>query len=140
MRSEADQLKRTWDMLDHLPRPAPAPDFTQRTMERITVHSPRVRSRWQLPIRWRPYAIGVGWAAGVLVAAAAGFAAARLAAPNATEIGTAPEPVIDHELLLRDRRVIENRRLYEHALTVEYLRALANPDDPDLFAGDGSGF
>src|SRR5262249_41070651 len=32
-RAEADALKRTWELLDYLPRPEPSPSFTHRTLE-----------------------------------------------------------------------------------------------------------
>src|SRR5262245_39880749 len=34
-RAEADALKRTWDLLDYLPRTEPSQLFTARTLERI---------------------------------------------------------------------------------------------------------
>ena len=34
-RAEADGLKRTWDLLDFLPKSEPSPDFTHRTMDRL---------------------------------------------------------------------------------------------------------
>ena len=51
-RAEATALKKTWDLLDFLPRTEPSPSFTHRTMERLT------------PIRTgandRPAAAGLG--------------------------------------------------------------------------------
>ena len=35
VRAEADALKRTWDLLDHLPRSEPSPNFTERTLSSI---------------------------------------------------------------------------------------------------------
>ena len=35
VRAEADALKKTWDLLDYLPRPEPSPHFTERTISRI---------------------------------------------------------------------------------------------------------
>jgi anti-sigma factor RsiW len=35
VRAEADALKRTWDLLDYLPRPEPSPNFTERTLSRL---------------------------------------------------------------------------------------------------------
>src|SRR5437868_11148888 len=39
-RAEADQMKRAWDLLDYLPRAEPKPDFTGRTMSRLTALRP----------------------------------------------------------------------------------------------------
>lgn len=35
VRAQADALKKTWELLDHLPRPEPTPNFTERTVSRI---------------------------------------------------------------------------------------------------------
>lgn len=35
VRAEADALKKTWDLLDYLPRSEPSPSFTERTISRI---------------------------------------------------------------------------------------------------------
>src|SRR4051794_1130478 len=35
VRAEAETLKRTWDLLDFLPRPEPSPSFTQRTLSKV---------------------------------------------------------------------------------------------------------
>ena len=34
-RAEADALKKTWDLLDYLPKPEPSPSFTERTLSRL---------------------------------------------------------------------------------------------------------
>src|SRR2546423_15225564 len=35
-RAEAEALRRTWEMLDYLPRPEPTATFSSRTLERVT--------------------------------------------------------------------------------------------------------
>src|ERR1043165_3804099 len=35
MRAEADALKRTWELLDHLPRAEPDSSFTTRTLDKL---------------------------------------------------------------------------------------------------------
>ena len=35
-RAEADALRRTWELLDYLPRPEPSARFTHRTLERLS--------------------------------------------------------------------------------------------------------
>src|SRR3954467_5059323 len=37
VRNEADTLKRTWDLLDYLPKPEPSPNFTNKTLDRISM-------------------------------------------------------------------------------------------------------
>src|SRR5439155_7859892 len=38
-RAEIDALKQTWGMLDFLPKASPSPNFTNRTMERLTLEN-----------------------------------------------------------------------------------------------------
>lgn len=138
-RTEVDQLRRTWDLLDYLPKPSPSPSFTHQTMERLAIQTVPSRTPWWLSPRWRPAALTVGLAASALIASGVGFAGARLLAPASKTPGHLASPDVDTEALARDRRVIENRRLYERVVSIEFLRELANPDDPDLFGDDSSG-
>ncbi len=138
-RAEVNELKRVWECLDQLPRPTPSPDFTQQTMERLTVVSAAQPPAASVSARWRPLILPIGWAAAALLAIGIGFAGTRLLSPPKEAAETVVAPEIDTETLARDRRVIENRRLYEHAVNIDFLRALANPDDPDLFGDDSSG-
>jgi anti-sigma factor RsiW len=132
-RAEADQLRRAWDMLDYLPRPAPSPDFTQRTLERLSAQALAVRPA-RRAVAWRPFAVVTGWAAAVVVAGAIGFMGGR-GLPRRAEPPPDPAASVDREQLARDLRVIENRRLYERAESVDFVRELAG--DPDLFGDDG---
>src|SRR6478609_3214131 len=38
-RTEADTLRRAWDLLDYLPRAEPSTDFTERTLDRVSAMS-----------------------------------------------------------------------------------------------------
>src|SRR5947209_2250264 len=62
-RAEAGTLKRTWDLLDFLPRPEPREDFAQRTLSKVgPIRRPDAASRgggWGA-VRW---AMAGGWAA-----------------------------------------------------------------------------
>jgi anti-sigma factor RsiW len=123
VRAEADALKRTWELLDLLPKAATSPDFTNRTLERLAP----VRTQPQTVVHrryWAPWALA--WAASLLAAAGVGFAGARLLIPQ--------QPG-DQELV-RDLRVIENKRLYELVEDLEFLRQL---DSPELFGEDNAG-
>src|SRR5919198_1012547 len=73
-REEAETLKRTWELLDYLPRPEPSPSFTHRTMERL---APVQTASARLPVSrgWRAWAPAAGWAAAVLLAGLGGYAA-----------------------------------------------------------------
>src|SRR5579872_412964 len=74
-RAEAESLRRTWELLDYLPRAEPSAAFTNRTLEKLAiqpttgVQPARRRRRWLL---------GTAWAAGVLLAAAGGLGLAHL--------------------------------------------------------------
>src|SRR4051812_44074187 len=127
-REDADTLRRTWDLLDYLPRAEPSPSFTHRTMERLepVVRTTMIRVRpWK---RWRPLALGMGWAAAVLVAGAGGFYAMNLYQARSHRH--------QEQELVHDLRIIENKRLYEAVDDLEFLREL---DHPDLFGDDSSG-
>jgi anti-sigma factor RsiW len=122
-RAEAEALKRTWDLLDYLPRPEPSPSFTHRTMERLEVPPPA----W----RRRPWGLGLAWAAAVLLALGVGFLGGRLGSGGAK--GVPADPAELEQALVRDLRLIENKRLYDLADDMEFLWGLA---DPDLFGED----
>src|SRR4051794_5032043 len=79
-RAEADALRRTWEMLDYLPRAEASTNFTHRTLERLAVQTapqPLTRAVRRLP--W--WLLAAGWAAAVLLAAGGGLTAANLLWP-----------------------------------------------------------
>lgn len=124
IRAEAETLKKTWELLDYLPKPEPTPSFTHRTLDRLAALRPTgpqpipTRRRWGLAL--------LGWAAALLIATVVGYAGVQLAFP----------PDRTDEELARDLRVLENFSLYETVEDMEFLRGL---DHPDLFGDDPSG-
>ncbi|HEV3258452.1 MAG TPA: hypothetical protein VG013_16365 [Gemmataceae bacterium] len=132
-RAEADTLRRTWELLDYLPKPAPSPTFTSRTLERVSAPYP-VAAPYLPAARWRPWALGLGWAAAVLVAGVAGFAGGKWLPRHPP--APPPQGVPSEQHLGRDLRVIENLHQYEHVDDIKFLHALADPSDPDLFGDD----
>jgi anti-sigma factor RsiW len=127
-RAEAESLKRTWDMLDYLPRQEPSPDFTQRTLSRLEpmpkpVGKPGgvVRLRFFRPVR---VTVAASWAAALLMAVLGGYSLTRSWWPHGP--GEAE--------LVRDLRIIENKRYYNAVDDIRFLRKL---DDPELF-GEGA--
>jgi anti-sigma factor RsiW len=130
LRAEADSLKRAWDLLDFLPQPEPSPSFTEKTLSRIEPAGLPRRSA-ALPsgvslagsAPWGRVALGVGWAAALLLAGWLGYRAYGWVSPR--EPGDAE--------LVRDLRVIENKRLYDLVDDVSFLEQL---DHPDLFGDD----
>jgi anti-sigma factor RsiW len=133
-RAEAETLRKTWELLDYLPRPEPSASFTHRTLEKLAVQ--RTTGRRPLAARpgWHRWAQGLGWAAAVVVAAAGGWGAAQLFwSRDATPVR---EPAEVEEFMVRSPRVVEYKRVYEQIDDLEFLRAL---DDPELFGDEEAG-
>jgi anti-sigma factor RsiW len=125
-RAEAESLKRTWGLLDYLPKPEPSPNFTHRTLEKMAPIPTATFTPFR-PRSLRPWWIGVGWAAAILAAATTGYLGVGLTGPgrDTTELE-----------LTRDLSVIENKRFYDHVDDLDFLKSL---DQPDLFGEDASG-
>ncbi len=126
VRAEADALKQAWDLLDYLPRPEPSANFTNRTMERL---QPIKAQSAPVPVAppWRARLLVVGWVAAVVLAFVGGASGYHFYA--------ALQPPSDRELV-RELRLIENKRLYEIGENIEFLRQL---DQPDLFGDEAAG-
>jgi anti-sigma factor RsiW len=121
-RAEAEALRRTWELLDYLPRPEPSTDLTHRTLSRLDP----LRVRERKPARLRRRALwGLGWAAAAVLAALGGYAGYQRLVPR--------EP--GERELVRDLRVIENKRFYD---LVEDLDFLPRLDQPDLFGDEAN--
>lgn len=117
-RAEAESLKRTWELLDFLPQPAPSPSFAARTMSRLgPVALPAPRRRGRL-VRV------AGWAAAVVAAGLGGYFGYQWLSPR--EPGEAE--------LVRDLRLIENKRHYDVIEEVEFIKGL---EAADLFGDEG---
>jgi len=121
LRAEADTLKRTWDLLDYLPRAEPSPNFTHRTIDAVSTRETR-RALHQTGRR-RRWLWGAGWAAAVLIAGLAGYLMSLALSP--------PRPT--EQDLVRDLRLIENLRYYEQVETLDFLLEL---EQRDLFGED----
>jgi len=128
-RHELESLRRVWGLLDYLPRPEPAADFTHRTLERLS--GQRLQPRRAPAGAWRSWSLGAAWAAAVLLAALGGFQGMRWHARNLHDNSD--------QQLVHDLYVIENARVYEHVDDIDFLHKLANPNDPDLFGDDSTG-
>src|SRR5712692_1601537 len=72
MRAEVETLRRTWELLDFLPKPKPTPEFASRTLDRVSTIR-LTPSPLQSRHRWRPWALRTGWAAAVLLAVLIGY-------------------------------------------------------------------
>jgi hypothetical protein len=135
-RSEAELLKKTWDLLDYLPRPEPSPAFTHRTMERISAlrTAPLTSRVHRLPT----WALGVGWVAALLLVTAGGFAGGRFL-PHPAPATPEGARIEGEQEMIRDLRVIKNRRLYQHVDSIDFIKMLADPNDPDFFGEENQG-
>ncbi len=69
VRQEADSLRKTWELLDYLPRPSAPSTFTEKT---LTMLESTKGVLLRQGVKWRRYAIA-GWAACLVVAAVGGF-------------------------------------------------------------------
>jgi hypothetical protein len=134
MRSELETLRKTWELLEHLPKPEPSPDFASRTLDRVsTIRAIPVRGRIRagsVSDRWRLW--GVGWAAAVILAVVIGYEGGYLLSSRTVPRDQGRSKDLQPQLV-EDFRVIENQRLYAHVDDLDFLRAL---QDPDLFGED----
>jgi anti-sigma factor RsiW len=126
-RAEAESLRRTWNLLDFLPRPSPSADFTEKTISRLMpVHKGATTPDAGLETNWRLIGGLVGWAAALFIAVLLGHRSyLRLTSRGPGE-----------KELIRDLRVIENKRFYDLVDDLDFLRQL---DQPDLFGEESSG-
>jgi anti-sigma factor RsiW len=124
-RAEADSLKRAWEMLDFLPKSEPEPHFTERTLSKLSPVSSAGGRTSPVPERswWFWPAVAGGWAVAFCVVLGLAYRGFGLAVPR--------EPV--EADLVRDLRLIENKKAYENVEDFEFLRQL---DQPDLFGED----
>jgi hypothetical protein len=122
LRREAEALRQAWDLLDYLPRPMPSPNFTHRTLDRISslrTMRPASARHWTA----RHWLAGAG---AIVLALLVGYAASRFVpAERYVEAPADLEP-----LLARDLHVVANLPLY---LNVEDIRFLKELDRPELF-------
>jgi anti-sigma factor RsiW len=125
-RAEAESLQRTWELLDYLPRPEPSPSFTHQTLWKLAPVLERPSRPPQAKVNGKWAVLAAGWAAAVLVAGVIGYQVSRRA--------STPGP--GEQELVRDLRLIENKRFYDPIDDLDFLREL---DHPDLFGEAGSG-
>jgi hypothetical protein len=129
-RAELDELKQTWGLLDLLPKASPSPNFTHRTMERLTLEKGGRSGSKTLPMQGSGMLARAAWAAAILVALGGGYYAAnQLWNPS-------PDPITEDEMeLIRHLRIAEKWRYYENADDLDFVKKLNNPD---LFGDDPS--
>ncbi|MBX9624472.1 MAG: hypothetical protein K2X82_11745, partial [Gemmataceae bacterium] len=130
-RSRAAALRRSFALLDVLPRPEVTPTFAARTLANLPAAPSAGSAVLPAPLpKSRP---AWPWAAGVAAAAAVAFVAAYLVTAAVLPVPTAAEPTAE-TLSVADLRIVENLPLYAVADDLPFVERLA---DPDLF-GDES--
>jgi anti-sigma factor RsiW len=128
-RKEAETLRRTWEMLDLLPRPAPSPTFASKTLQTISALRPAPKVRLTRP--WPFWAFAASWAAALLISGLAGFVGESWIIKRPPSEDLVPVQAVDRDqLLLRDLRLLENRALYDAVDDINFVREL---DTPELF-------
>jgi hypothetical protein len=138
-RARADALKKSYDLLDYLPRPEPSPTFATRTLDRLPTSRSSVEPSpvpsgptAALPAPAPPSRPWV-WAAGIAAAAAVALGAGYFAADTARKYFHPPPAKEPDDIPLADLRVIENLPLYAVADDLEFVTRLT---DPELFGDD----
>lgn len=132
-RAELEALKQAWGLLDYLPTASPSPNFTHRTLERLTLEKVPAPKTMPVPVTGRPWLVGAGWAAAILIALGGGYYATTFFGPPPTPT---PEPIPDADRpLVQHLHIVERWRQYEHADDLEFVKKLSHPD---LFGEDPS--
>jgi anti-sigma factor RsiW len=121
VRAEVEALKKTWEVLDYLPRAEPTAEFSTRTLDAVDALRPGRAGR-RVPV----WARSAAWAAAVVAAGVVGFLLPGVKAPK-----TGPPVELENDrLYTQNPRVVAHLPLYLSAGTIDYLNAL---DTPDLF-------
>ncbi len=121
-RANFQAMKKTWEMLDYLPKPELTSSFTLRTMEKLAqVTNP-------FPVKKQLFTIGkiLALAAGILILITSGFRAGTVFVGKSDNI---------EEELRKNLRFYENKKIYDLVENIEFLKKL---DEPDLFGQDKS--
>ena len=128
-RAEADAMRRTWNLLDFLPKPEPSANFTNRTVDRLAALKPAPAASGNGSRSWLA---PVAWVAGLLLAVLVGYAATGRVVPG-LQPGSRDLPAEADQRLVRDLRLIEQLGLFQHIDDIHLLNEL---DRPELFGDD----
>lgn len=122
-RANFQAMKKTWEMLDYLPKPDVTTSFTAKTMEKMHTMSGPATQPGLFVVNHPGIRAGV-FAAVLMVLFAGGFGIGSYSSKNTVNVD---------EELIRNLRLYENKRLYEQIGSIEFLRKL---DSPELFGQD----
>jgi anti-sigma factor RsiW len=134
LRAEAEALKKTWELLDYLPRPEPSGTFTHRTLERLAVRETAHLRNGQ-SLRWA-WLAPAGWAATMLLAMGIGLIAAHYwwpspAGSSAQTNSTKAAQDDFNAKMARNLGLIENQRIYGPVEDLDFARGLAEIHDEE---------
>jgi len=117
-RAELDALRLTWGMLDFLPKASPSPNFTNRTMERLTLEDMPASKTMPMPKPVPGWMIGVSWAAVVLLAVGGGYWASTYFWSSPEQYGcssmrakSTSSDVLVHLAIFSDAQVLHQRHV-----------------------------
>jgi anti-sigma factor RsiW len=128
LRTEVEAMKKTWDLLDYLPKTEPSPSFTHRTLERVALKS-GAKIAGGSPKRWA-WLAPVGWAAAMLVAMLGGLLIANWFWPAPSPVQTNAQLELE-EQIARDQEVIRHIKLYGNAPNLAFVKALPQAFDDE---------
>jgi anti-sigma factor RsiW len=121
-RREVEFLKKTWELLDHLPRPQASEELTERTLTQVRLFAERGgRFERALSLTAKRIFRNLLWVAASCLAFVATFALLYWVWPSPTA------------RLARDLSIAEHLDEYREVGTFEFLNELANSSD---FASD----
>ena len=125
VRREVDDLTRTWDMLDALPRARTTEEFTERTLSTIHVTEEDIQpseGRWRRHVRRA--GLMAAWAAGLSTAACLSFLLTNRWIPTESDV------------LLEELPIVRELDVYTEVDNLEFLKELqasgmfdAEPDE-----------
>lgn len=125
-RAELDSLRQVYGLLDYLPRPEPSDNFTNRTMERLSLAgSGRVTEKVPQPASAR-WLLPLGWAAMVLLVFGAGWLGAGYIWPHAPgPVVKSPRPLDPDErwVLEQEGEIKDQAAALEGKARVDFIRA-----------------
>ena len=124
LRAELETMQKTWGMLDFLPKAEPSPDFTNRTIDRLTLAGQS--TQFHGPSLFRRIAT---WTLACSLAAVVGIGS------TAAVRHYTVRPIDPNESLVQDLRLLERLKAYENVDDLDEMRAL---EQPDLFGEEGS--
>lgn len=141
-RTHAEKLRKTYDLLDYLPKPEPSPTFASRTLTKLdavavppagvsgtaktTGLSPALSNSAAMPRHSGGWLTFLAWSVAALAAAAIGYFGHLLAKPHLEAKTTPPA--------MQQVRLLEELPLFLGVDDIAFLKAL--DESPDLFEAE----